>query len=548
MLTQIISMGPKTNIDLIRALEKRIEEGGEDIIKLKRDRNSLLNISTRVPPEVLGSIFAWTLVREHYWCFERLGKGSHNFLLVCHHWFKVASRTPELWSFWGNTLQDWKKRHHRSGAAPIDLALFGSSSNPVALFDESLQDAIRKHVMQDTIRQVHLDLVSKDSDTMSAIISSLTPNDGGGQNENIESIIWFLDEPASVDVSDFFARSRLSRLRQLSIYGDFRISSWDRLASRTTLLAILSLKTIASQPSPTITASQLFSILTSNPNLQELGLSDTALPNDVDGSTFQVPLHNLKSLCLTGEFRYVFGLLAHLILPEALDEMDLDVSDSTAEDVSQTLAPYIRDRFRHDTRFQDRLSMSFFSTSSVASISVSTERTQTTTLAYNNRPRVSLIVHEVGLPPPGVAGQLLLNLIMLAPLEHVRDFCADDGTDLIGELFLAMPNIETLSISNPDLSQGFLQPNPDGPHPNTKLLPSLRSLRLEDIRYMDDDDWGELMTYLVHQTSDNQPISLRVVGGDGCPEVIMSGIKALVKEFTYEPELEGESTWMSSEY
>ena len=58
--------GPEVDIDLIRTLEKQIEERDGDIIKFKRDRNSLLNISTRAPPEIeiLGGIFVWRHVRE----------------------------------------------------------------------------------------------------------------------------------------------------------------------------------------------------------------------------------------------------------------------------------------------------------------------------------------------------------------------------------------------------------------------------------------------------------------------------------------------------
>ena len=46
-------MGRETNIHSIKTLEKQIEEGKGNIIELKRARN-LLNISTRVPPEILG--------------------------------------------------------------------------------------------------------------------------------------------------------------------------------------------------------------------------------------------------------------------------------------------------------------------------------------------------------------------------------------------------------------------------------------------------------------------------------------------------------------
>ena len=99
-------MGREINEAQIRDLDKKIEGATEDTIPLKRRRNSLLNISTRVPPEILGRIFYWRVIPNEDRPYTRgLPKGSHNFRLVCHHWFEVAARAPELWGYWGNTLE-----------------------------------------------------------------------------------------------------------------------------------------------------------------------------------------------------------------------------------------------------------------------------------------------------------------------------------------------------------------------------------------------------------------------------------------------------------
>jgi len=123
-------MDREINLDSILALEKQIEEQRDEghektIIRLKRTRNSLLNVSTLLPPEILGGIFHYNVVPDRD--FGGLPNGSYNFLLVCRHWFEVASRTPGLWSFWGNSIPDWERRHARCGTVPLDLVLEGGT-------------------------------------------------------------------------------------------------------------------------------------------------------------------------------------------------------------------------------------------------------------------------------------------------------------------------------------------------------------------------------------------------------------------------------------
>jgi len=384
--------------------------------------------------------------------------------------------------------------------------------------------------MQDTLRQVHL--TTYHYRTLTLIISSLTPDDEGGQNDNIESIIWRNDGFTSVDVSNFFARSRLSKLRLLDLTSNLLVSSWDRLASQTTLLTALRLHIGMSPPSSTPTTSQLFSILASNPNLRELKLAKAALPSDAGGSTIKVPLRNLKVLSLMGEFRHLFEFLHRLILPQVLDEIRLAVSDPTAEDISQGLAPYMRDYFQRDPRFQDALEISCHSsTYGLISIVVGVVCAQATTPA----PQVSLKVALTHTPPQNTVEQFVVDLIAPIPREPVISFIADIDTGLPEEVLFAMPNIKMLSICNVELSKGFLQPNPDGPHPNTKLLPSLRSLSLGHI-ILSDGSWDHLVTYLAHQTSDSRSISLKLFGYvPGIRLEVVDKIKHLVEEFAYPP-------------
>ena len=144
-------MDREINLDSILALEKQIEEHERALIQLKRARNSLLDVSILLPPEILGSIFLWNATPHGN--FGGLPKGSYNFLLVCHHWFEVASRTPELWSFWGNSILDWTHRHPRCRVTPVDLVLDSRTSNEL---DDGIRNALQDRAARDVIRRVHL--------------------------------------------------------------------------------------------------------------------------------------------------------------------------------------------------------------------------------------------------------------------------------------------------------------------------------------------------------------------------------------------------------
>ena len=157
------------NAQAIRVLEQQIEGHRDErtIVRLKRVRNSLLNVST-LPTEILGDVFHRNVILES--AFDGLEEGSYNFLLVCHHWFKVASRTPELWSCWGNNLQDWKKRCHCCRVTPLDLVLDGMDSTEGPL-DDNLRSALQDHATRNTIRRVHL--WTENLKLLSFILSSL---------------------------------------------------------------------------------------------------------------------------------------------------------------------------------------------------------------------------------------------------------------------------------------------------------------------------------------------------------------------------------------
>ena len=498
------------------------------IVKLKRARNSFLNVS-RLPPEVLGEVFRWGVTRET--AFERLEEGSHNFLLVCHHWFEVASRTPEIWSFWGDNLQDWTKRHPRHQTAPLDLVFNGGRFRESGLnrawfrggdLEGSLQNALHDRAMRDTIRRIHL--FDRDSDILDSITASLAFYEGMRPSGVQSIVLRDYSQHTSVDVSDFFAYYRFPELRHLELT-NCTISSWDLITSRTSVLTTLTLD--IHYRSPTVTSSQILSILRSNPSLQEITLRGGAVPCDGGDKSSRVALAHLKILALSGVPEGVFPLLHQLDYPVKMDNLALNVTDATISDISEIIEPYLRDHLRRRGRSRNGLGLYL---SSKDTIEFHVDDIGETDLSAPGAVWLARLVttsiHLGQVPPKDLLEEALLNLIAHVPREEIIYFKARGGPISTEAISTRFPYLRAMHFVETPLEVAFPKLVLD----RDRVFPCLQHLTLS---VGHDDNWNPLITFLNHLASSGNKLDTLEIGG--CIEMkpkVEEGVKEVVRELT----------------
>jgi len=505
-------MGRELNTDSIKALEEQIKQHERAIIKLKRSRNSLLNVST-LPPEVLGNIFRWNVTLKD--AFGDLVERSHNFLLVCNHWFEVASRTPELWTFWGNNLDDWDERYLSSSVgAPLDLVLVPDLiyyKRMPGSVNESYQAVLADRAARNSIRRIHL--WTDNEHLLASIISPLLSSCGGLRISNLESLILRADCERPLDVS-FFAHSHLPKLQYLEFF-NWTISSWDHLASQHALLTTLALSPHDAAPTPTMP--QLLSILTSTPHLQTLVLNARALPDDDGGEPFsQVPLRHLEELRLEGRgtVRQIFEFLRRLDHPNKMGKLWIELSGFVADDIPQTIGPYLRDYVRRRGRSPNGLGVSLsicgfitFGAGDVGELHPSTSRLERMATFFF----LSIWGHVAY--PDDVRDQLTLDLITHVPREEIVYLRTGERLAAITDLPVRMPNLKAMDLEAIPLYPTFpVLVSQDGAQVEERFPPSLQHLFLREL-LLNGFDWIYLIGFLYRRASSGNPLdSLRIDG------------------------------------
>ena len=528
-------MDREINFNSIRALDKQIEEYEKAIIRLKRTRNSLLNVSTLLPPEILGSIFRWNVIPNG--TFDGLLKGSYNFLLVCHHWFEVASRAPGLWCFWGNSIQDWARRHVRCGTGPLDLVLEVGANHEL---DDELRSALQDRATQDTIRRIHLSGY-KAGRLLNSVISSIVAEGEETRLNSIESfIVWNMGWNHTVDVSDFFSRYHLPKLRCLRLYR-CGISSWDLLESRITALTTLELS--GNTPSPIPTLSQLLSILSFNPLLQDLKLSYSSTPHVVDGeSSFPpVPLRHLEKLRFSNGFHHVFSLLNRLELPDRMDSIELSLHNCSPSDILQTIRPYLGDRVRRRGKFPGG-GLALWADRNPDGFHI---RVGDACKCDDPDGAVQFIIVDAFMdwtPGKEEAERIGFGLITCIPRDEVGRLWTNLPILRSEELCIEMCHLTCIRLVEVDLSMFFAEPEDRGPHASKDLLRSLDSIWMTR-PILSGGDWSPLTNFLSHRaTIGNQISLLNFRGRPHMDEDVVESIKRAVEVFEDDGTDESESS------
>lgn len=395
--------------------------------------------------------------------------------------------------------------------------------------DDNLHDALQGRAAQDTIWRIHFR--TNNTELLHSVVSSLVADGEKTRSNSVESFVVQNNGMSPVDLSVFFSRYRLSKLKRLHLHG-CRVSPLDLVGSQTMNLTTLSLVTTYLYPIPALP--QLLGILPSNPLLQSLALLPTMFHQvpDGDGSSSPVPLRHLKAFDLTSDFRYACKSLNRLELPDRMDNMKLTLYNCPPE-FPRTLGPYIGDHVRRRGRYPGGgLGIHAYPTLDSLDLNIGdVHRDDDPTkvkwfveviavmaghLGYHDqvcRVYFDLIAHI----PQGQ----VINLETMLPVPGSEELCVE------------MCDLEYLRLLRVDLSTWFTEPEISGSHTPRDLLRSQD--RLEITRAFLSGSWSPLTNFLSNRAAvGNRISSLKLSGDWRIDEDVIKSIECVVDVFQYD--------------
>ena len=473
----------EVNAHAIRNLEARIQHYGRDTTHLKRLRNSLLNVSVYLAPEILGHIFWWRVV-SGVDSGGRISGRTFNFLLVCRYWFDVATSTPSLWAFWGTSLRECVAFHRHSGAVPLYLNLTDVNS------DREVWNA--SGVLQDQnvhrrIRHLHIQTSPR---ALASILSLMSTPQPSSLQSQIQSLVltaegpWNAERPGEFpDVTNFLNAHSLRELRFLRLR-DCDLG-WKSLILQTSRLTHLFIHAHDRSTKPTVL--QLASLFINNSALQEIDLSLEIASTPADPLS-EIPtsifLPHLRRLNTHGSITGYARLLNRLTFSDALKQVNANLFlDGIVIDVAVALTPFLHNLFLGCRTSKLAIHIMYALEGLGINVARPGERGEPEDFLM-----LSISSLEMGFWD--IAPTLSEEVARRLPTAEItslsiRRYSTVFRQDFRG-LFRMVSAVQELRITDSaidDIVQALASPSPTGEEAEPASLPLLRTFRLKDINF-----------------------------------------------------------------
>ena len=473
----------EVNAHAIQNLEAKIQHHEQEIIRLKRLRNSLLNPSVCLAPEILGHIFWWSVV-SGVGPSGRIAGNTFNFLLVCRYWYDVATSTPPIWAFWGTSVRECVAFHRYSGAVPLYVNLVDASTNrDIKEASGVLQDwSVRRR-----IRHLHVHTSPRALASIFSFTSAPHPSFVRSQIQSLKLTVegpWITEHPEeSPDITNFLDIHSLPELQSLHLRGcNLR---WESLILQTSKLTHLLVHAHAKSRKPTVL--QLAALFAGNSALEEIDLSleiastpEDSLPN----SSISVLLPRLHCLVVHGNVAGHTQLLNLLTFSNELKHVNIDLFlDGIVTDVAADLTPFLPNLFLTCRP----CSLAIHIVYALAGLSINVSRPGERGAAEDFL-MFKISSFEVGFwdvaptLPEEMAKRLpTANITSLSIRRYSAMFRQD-----FRSLFQMVSAVQELRVTDSainDIVQVLASPSPPGDEGEPTPLPHLRTLRLKDINF-----------------------------------------------------------------
>lgn len=472
----------EVNAPAIQNLEAKIQHAG-DTIHLKRLRNSLLNVSIFLPPEILAHIFWWTVVSGLN-PSGRISGGTFSFLLVCRYWFDVATSTPSLWAFWGPSLRQCTVFHPYSGAVPLHLNLTNVSSDREV---KSPSCVLRDWNVQRRIR--HLDIHTTPR-ILAEILSLMSTPQPSSVRSQIQSLtlavegLWDPGHPGEFpDITDFLGARFPSELRILHIRGC--ALGWESLILCTSKLTHLFIHAPNGSTKPTVL--QLAALFAGNSALEEIDLS-LEIISTPEGSLSRTPtsifLPHLRRLTVRGSVTGHTRLLNRLTFSDALKQVNTDLFlDGIMMDVPAALAPFLQNLFLACQPSQLAIHILYASAGLDINLSRPGERGDPEDFLMLKMSSRDVPLWDLvsSLPEEVVSRLPTTSITSLRIRRHSSVYRQD-----FRRLFRMLSSVQELRITHSDIHdivQVLASPSPTGEDDEPALLPRLHTFQLREIDF-----------------------------------------------------------------